>query len=128
MIGSGLITSTIMIRNWVNLVVKESKITIRRRRREILKIMSKNKIKYKICLLFSSFKMKFFFKSVIAQWIRLHPPSYTDLSSNLKHSIYTCLNLYFNCYVKKEKNKQKEAGIGPYFENSLFFSCFKIKK
>ena len=36
--------------------------------------------------------------------------------SNPKHTIYTFFNLYCDCNEKKNENKQKEAGIGPFLK------------
>ena len=35
--------------------------------------------------------------------------------SSPKHTIYAFSNLFMNCVVWKDENKQKEAEIGPFF-------------
>ena len=54
---------------------------------------------------------------VIAQWIRLRLPYYRP-GSNPKHSIYAFIiysQICTNLQREKNKNKQKEAELGPIF-------------
>ena len=53
--------------------------------------------------------------ATIAQWICLRLPS-CRLGSSRKHTNYAFINLYLIVLFGNDKNKHKEAGIGPFFQ------------
>ena len=55
-----------------------------------------------------------FIKAAIAQWIRLHLPSCRHRFEP-KHAINAFINLYLNCHVEKDENKQKRGRDWPIF-------------
>ena len=59
-----------------------------------------------------------FLGAAIAQWIRLRLPScHPGFESQVHHFHFFYLEfLCRNCHVKRTKNKQKEAGFGPFFK------------
>ena len=55
--------------------------------------------------------------AAIAQWIRLHLPSCRPgFESQAHHLCFFNLYLSFELECEKNENKQKEAGIGPFFK------------
>ena len=55
--------------------------------------------------------------AAIAQWIRLRLPAAPGLSP--KHTINAFIQIYLFVSCRKDENKQKEAGIGPFLETLI---------
>ena len=55
--------------------------------------------------------------AAIAQWIRLRLHAAQSLSP--KHTINAFIQIYLFVSCRKDENKQKEAGIGPFLETLI---------